>query len=1637
MLKHVKRQIAQVLAVVVLLVSIPLNSITAEAASSSLPDEIAALGLEVGKDLIDTSVSAGDVIANRDDVNGWEQDKNAWSYGKPGTSASKWGWSRGKEGSSVSASVVSDNTIRMDSISADNVILLPTLPSSNYKFEATFTVVEGSTLKGSFGLITNFAPKYEDISGGTLFVAYAAGKTGPASGSKKVYSWNRGTNGEKDKVGRTTPDGYTAPAGGSELTLTVYVYEGVNYYYINGNYAGSAESIFTTEGESLCGFYQYSDETMPVEITNISVKELIKAGEDVPTEMQKPGLKVYGSLIDTSVSAGDVIANRDDVNGWEQDKNAWSYGKPGTSASKWGWSRGKEGSSVSASVVSDNTIRMDSISADNVILLPTLPSSNYKFEATFTVVEGSTLKGSFGLITNFAPKYEDISGGTLFVAYAAGKTGPASGSKKVYSWNRGTNGEKDKVGRTTPDGYTAPAGGSELTLTVYVYEGVNYYYINGNYAGSAESIFTTEGESLCGFYQYSDETMPVEITNISVRELRMTEKDPSDTDDDTPSEEPPVQDPPTPEGPVFEEEDSLIIGEVLYETDFEDATVGTLPEGWQKGYKANGADFGYVEEGASMVGEVVKLEGYGKVVNFASTKADAYITTPSTGTLDYIFEANVVVNFGSDADSGQFGLANNFNAGVNSATGCMYTSIYNSASGTSATYRYRNKGTKGNWDISHSVNQGDIVKLKIISYKGNNYIYYNGELCAIAPHRTVQNAATSDNPGFFTWNGNIYITDVKITEIYTDNVEFGIDGASLSITEEEKIGIDVGLSFDKTQYIYSLYFDGNYTHNDADDMKFGVVMAMGDSQVPQEIEVGTEGITNTLLTTYTQDDSEIAFIYSISDIVEENYDKFYTVRPYVIIEDTYFYGEAKAYSAAELANGIYAFSDDDALKEKLTTVFANSDIFVGKDAKTLTFTLFSDFHYIEGMYPSSIADLKSILKRADDSNSAFIMSAGDFCNDAKGSPELFNAYHNYITEEGEILPAYNIYGNHELEKGKTLQNTMEVVTKTLTNDTDVKWGTVDGSYDYNIAYYYFESNGFRIVCIDTQYSYNPGLGVWEHNRANTYEAPSGNTYTNSLGPTQLAWLKEVLTDAASEDIPCIVVGHDGFSGLGFATTSSDAETVREIFKEVNDLNPGTVLMCINGHLHTNNQGYNEGVFYMDTNTTRNGVFSGAHEADHYLPEHTFMREWYDDNGELIKITEESLNTLSASEESWFYADPLSAVITINEYGVVTIDGTQSKWAYDIVPFAASEETGKVPRISSGTYFTCELLGHDMVYKSDETHHWTECSNALCNEATQPVAHTYDQKVISEEYKASDASCEAKATYYYSCVCGAKGTKTFEAGELAEHSYGEWSVTKEATATETGLKEHQCSACGDIDTEEIPVISEEPGTEEPPSTPGSEETPSTPGTDETPGTSGSEETPSTPGTEETPSTPGSEETPSTPGTDESPGTSGSEETPSTPGTEETPGTSGSEELPSTPETDETPGTSGGEETPSTPGSEETPSTPGTDESPGTSGSEETPSTPGTEETPGTSGSEETPSTPGTEETPGTSEGEDTPDAADDEDDSDTPESEEAPVVDANAPETGDNFKLVLWVAIIIACGVVLSVTAVYYSRKEKK
>lgn len=67
------------------------------------------------------------------------------------------------------------------------------------------------------------------------------------------------------------------------------------------------------------------------------------------------------------------------------------------------------------------------------------------------------------------------------------------------------------------------------------------------------------------------------------------------------------------------------------------------------------------------------------------------------------------------------------------------------------------------------------------------------------------------------------------------------------------------------------------------------------------------------------------------------------------------------------------------------------------------------------------------------------------------------------------------------------------------------------------------------------------------------------------------------------------------------------------------------------------------------------------------------------------------------------------------------------------------------------------------------------------------AHVFDQKVVTDQYKVAGATCTDAATYSYSCVCGEKGTETFEYGAPLGHEWGEpaWSWEDDyssATAT---------------------------------------------------------------------------------------------------------------------------------------------------------------------------------------------------------------------------------------------------------------
>ena len=90
------------------------------------------------------------------------------------------------------------------------------------------------------------------------------------------------------------------------------------------------------------------------------------------------------------------------------------------------------------------------------------------------------------------------------------------------------------------------------------------------------------------------------------------------------------------------------------------------------------------------------------------------------------------------------------------------------------------------------------------------------------------------------------------------------------------------------------------------------------------------------------------------------------------------------------------------------------------------------------------------------------------------------------------------------------------------------------------------------------------------------------------------------------------------------------------------------------------------------------------------------------------------------------------------------------------------------------------------WEKDSAKHWHSCTE--CGFKKDEAAHVFDREVATDAYKATDATCTAKATYYKSCVCGEKGTATFGSGETAPHSW------KPATCTEPKT----CENCGDTE-----------------------------------------------------------------------------------------------------------------------------------------------------------------------------------------------------------------------------------------------
>ena len=175
---------------------------------------------------------------------------------------------------------------------------------------------------------------------------------------------------------------------------------------------------------------------------------------------------------------------------------------------------------------------------------------------------------------------------------------------------------------------------------------------------------------------------------------------------------------------------------------------------------------------------------------------------------------------------------------------------------------------------------------------------------------------------------------------------------------------------------------------------------------------------------------------------------------------------------------------------------------------------------------------------------------------------------------------------------------------------------------------------------------------------------------------------------------------------------------------------------------------------------------------------------------------------SSNASSGFLSIPLAGVRN-NEY-TLSIFSEQINDSRSM-DFCSEPVTMRVV-VSNGVGIVSSYQG-DMHYHTwnpdawayDDSFHWRECLAPNCplpdnSKKDEYAMHVYDQQVKDDTYMASDATCTEAKKYYYSCICGAKGTEVFTDGDPLGHTWESWQ--------RDGVDQHTrtCSVCSVSESE---------------------------------------------------------------------------------------------------------------------------------------------------------------------------------------------------------------------------------------------
>lgn len=794
--------------------------------------------------------------------------------------------------------------------------------------------------------------------------------------------------------------------------------------------------------------------------------------------------------------------------------------------------------------------------------------------------------------------------------------------------------------------------------------------------------------------------------------------------------------------------DGAAVGETVYETDcanssaFVDWKTQNTGSAWQWNPDAGSVSYDGTEKGVRMQAE------YGTQV----------ATLPALDTISYAYTVEVKVL----SDSGSFGLVSDISAETSTSESAMHSLVYVNDATNTGIYQYtaineEHYAQQYNNPVrvmGKSVKKGDTCTLALYCIDGTAYFFVNGNLATSSA--IYQNTIDHDVVGLYVNSADVVVKSVNVKKLsikgvsdglYIEDVSIRYSDADGFIDTDGSFGLRYFASVDKTEEFYqeAMLEYGN-------DVEFGMLFIPTEYlSEGEKLTKDTPSVVDAPFTTvYSQTETKLTFAVSLLDVPLDDLDRSFTARMYMRDKNdgAWEYTYSKDMLSRDLVTVANAFYDDledyveayagdemetnkivetaDKARARLDAIFGENENYYGGNAARVKFSVFADFHYKENMGVSTIADIHQMMKKAVDNKTDFIMQMGDFNNDAVGGPELYKAY----LENQYDHPAYGIYGNHELEGSGA---DMEFVTPRLTNRSDaVTWGTQDGKMSSEVGYYYFDVNGMRMICLDTNYYFNTQKQAWEHvlpygaTKTDIYRNPDGTAMyfdkttgeevaagtanavtksagskTHSVGDVQRAWLTTVLDDAVEKKLPCIIFMHAPASGIeGWSNQGGDRAEVRKIFNAANAKRAGTVMMVLNGHAHTNHLAMSEGILWLDVNTVHNGQWLSAanitanygNYADHWHYDSKTMKfdvENYDDEGNFLGYTtvdmdqQYSSSGLKQGKQTWYFDQPLSAIVTVSSSGRIKVKGMETSWIHGVAPTVLGN--GTETRISGGNF----------------------------------------------------------------------------------------------------------------------------------------------------------------------------------------------------------------------------------------------------------------------------------------------------------------------------------------------------------------